>query len=242
MGKIGKTSVLILTLIIIMSCLTLLTVKPANAQSIPKPSITDFTIAYFDKSYDISPTTTIDPYNGQTTTVPGSHVKAAAIEIRIKNEAFTPCTSESGNKVGYYYNIRWKGHFETDWHYAFQANYGSGYFPHSDGVETVFSTDGQYTCGFDIPNAADFGVGDQIDFQVEAMIGYVMDPGPFEAEVFEGQVSGWSGTQTLTIPDTSSSVSPSPTVPELSWLIIVPLLLSVFSVAVIVRYRKTAKT
>jgi hypothetical protein len=35
--------------------------------------------------------------------------------------------------------------------------------------------------------------------------------------------------------------TPTPTVPELSWLVIVPLLLSVFSVAVIFRRRKTAK-
>ena len=40
MGKIGKTFTLLLTLIIVMSCLTLLTVKPANAQSTPIPEIT----------------------------------------------------------------------------------------------------------------------------------------------------------------------------------------------------------
>ena len=36
--------------------------------------------------------------------------------------------------------------------------------------------------------------------------------------------------------------SPSPTVPELSWLPIVPLLLSVFTVAVMVRHQKTSKS
>jgi hypothetical protein len=36
----------------------------------------------------------------------------------------------------------------------------------------------------------------------------------------------------------SSSPSPSPTVPELSWFVIVPLLISMFAVAVIVRHRK----
>jgi hypothetical protein len=35
--------------------------------------------------------------------------------------------------------------------------------------------------------------------------------------------------------------TPTPTVPELSWLVIVPLLLSLFSVALIVRHRKTTK-
>ena len=51
---------------------------------------------------------------------------------------------------------------------------------------------------------------------------------------------------TVSIPtpnqSTSLSPSPSPTVPELSWLVIVPLLLSIFSVAVILRHRKTAST
>jgi hypothetical protein len=40
--------------------------------------------------------------------------------------------------------------------------------------------------------------------------------------------------------ESNSSPSPSPTVPEFSWLAILPLLLSMFAVAVIVRHRKTA--
>jgi hypothetical protein len=40
MGKIGKTLTFFLTLIIAMSCLTLLTIKPVNAQSTPVPEIT----------------------------------------------------------------------------------------------------------------------------------------------------------------------------------------------------------
>jgi hypothetical protein len=46
----------------------------------------------------------------------------------------------------------------------------------------------------------DFSPDDRIDLQVEAMIGYVVDPGPFESEVFVGEVSGWSNTQTVVIP------------------------------------------
>jgi hypothetical protein len=38
-----------------------------------------------------------------------------------------------------------------------------------------------------------------------------------------------------------SNSSPSPTVPELSWFVVVPLLLSVLAFAIIVRHRKTAK-
>jgi hypothetical protein len=40
-------------------------------------------------------------------------------------------------------------------------------------------------------------------------------------------------------PETSISPSTSPTVPELSWLMTLPLLLSLFSVAIVVRHRKS---
>lgn len=43
------------------------------------------------------------------------------------------------------------------------------------------------------------------------------------------------------LPSTISPATPTPSVPELSWLVIVPLLLSLFTVAVIIRHRKTAK-
>jgi hypothetical protein len=41
-------------------------------------------------------------------------------------------------------------------------------------------------------------------------------------------------------PSVSDSPIPSPTVPELSWLVILPLLLSVFFLALALRHRKTA--
>ena len=44
--------------------------------------------------------------------------------------------------------------------------------------------------------------------------------------------------KSITIPAANISPSPTPTIPELSWLVIVLLLLCVFSVAVVVRHRK----
>ena len=64
-------------------------------------------------------------------------------------------------------------------------------------------------------------------------------------------VGNWAIPQTITYtvyfyPDTYSTPSsatptPTPSVPEFPSLVIVPLLLSVFSVALILRYKKTAK-
>ena len=48
MDKIGKTSAIFLALTIAMSCLTLPAVKPAHAQTIPKPPVPEFTAKYVD--------------------------------------------------------------------------------------------------------------------------------------------------------------------------------------------------
>jgi len=62
--------------------------------------------------------------------------------------------------------------------------------------------------------------------------------------IFNGNYSDWNQlTITMDSGDTATanlSPTPSPTVPEMSWLVIVPLLLSIFAVALVVRHRKTA--
>ena len=73
MSKIGKTFALFLTLIIAMSCLTLLTVKPAFAQSIASPSIPQFSVKYSGLFYD-----------------PLSAVDNRTLFFTIRNQPFTP--------------------------------------------------------------------------------------------------------------------------------------------------------
>ena len=77
-----------------------------------------------------------------------------------------------------------------------------------------------------------------IDFRVRAGIGnlFALSMGQV---LFTGNYSDWNKlTIKMAIGETSSNLSPSPTVPELSWLAIVPLLLFLFSIAVISRHRK----
>jgi len=68
---------------------------------------------------------------------------------------------------------------------------------------------------------ANFAFGGQVDFQVQALIGAThrgynanatnqLDMYPF---VFDGETSGWSSVQTLTIPE-SSQETPVPTPPN----------------------------
>jgi hypothetical protein len=94
MGKIGKTLALLLTLTIAMSALTLLTVKPINAQTtpsptpyheLPNPSVPEFTLKYIDNSHAVPPTTitTTDTFTGkqEVVTQEGYYIQNASIQI-----------------------------------------------------------------------------------------------------------------------------------------------------------------
>ncbi|XHH09728.1 MAG: hypothetical protein ACFCUE_03635 [Candidatus Bathyarchaeia archaeon] len=252
MGKIGKISALILSLIVALPCLTLLTVDTANAQTVPKTP--EFTLKLIAHPYDKAPITSIDPYTGKTIVAQeGYHSDNKSIEITIKNQEFIPYKDSNGHGINLMYNIRWKGHFDTtdNWSYfagtATRQEYSSDYFrPSSTQYSTWAATlsldewergSGNYDHKILVP------VESQIDFQVEALIGYssqrtgqAIEVGAWSVYDFTGIDSGWSSTQTLNLAD--GSVSPTPTVPEQSWLVILPLLLSALCVAVAIRYRK----
>ncbi len=116
LSTMNKTLVLIFSFIVL-SSLMMLTVKPADAQTVTTPSVPQFTVKIIDNSHDVPPTQTTDQYTGVTTTQPGYHVDNRTIEVSIKNQPFTPYTNASGNKISLFYWIEFKGHFgdDTDW-------------------------------------------------------------------------------------------------------------------------------
>jgi hypothetical protein len=223
-----NATLLLITVLVLPSSVM---VSSALAQSIPKPSIPEFTVKYLDNSYDVAPTYGVDPYNGENVVIEaGYHVENKSIEVSIKNQPFTNYEDHNGNNIMLYYDVGWKGHFEDYWKSFNSTNYmylvssaslmADGVLVYPDSPFTVFSF------GFTGNNGSDtyrnrleeVSVGDQIDFQVEALIGYytkVYDtpvpgvPGsqnPYHYE-FTGEESGWSSTQTLTI---EASQTPSP--------------------------------
>ena len=277
MGSQGKSFASILILMVALSSLTVLMSKPANAQTIPKPSVPEFTLKYVDKSYNVPPTYGIDPYTGKNVmTQAGYYIKNASVEVIIKNQPFTAYHNENGLLVYLFYVIESKGHFEnwnpffSDASYWMKQNLSENYPPnfisYSDSQYTIvtYGLDGDnatvstYYGGYDY-SLSNVSVGGQIDFRVQAIIGYSTryndtpvpgvpvfdptDPNP-RHYIFTGEISDWSTTQTVTIPESNTSLTltptPSPTVPELSWFIVVPLLLSLFSVAMVVRHRKNS--
>jgi hypothetical protein len=190
MGKPERVSSTVLMLIII-AVASLIAVNPASAQSIPKPSVPEFSVKLVAHPYDVPPktTTTIDQYTGKetTTTQPGYRVENKSIEVMIKNHRFTPYTNANGYELNLYYSVHVKGHFGEDW---------------KDFCPTILAQlSSEYTV---VSGSADYPDGSQLDFQVEAIIGHMYDvlagrPILPLYELWPDATSGWSNTQTLTI-------------------------------------------
>jgi hypothetical protein len=236
MGRIRKSFVVALILVMAISSLGTLMVKPVIAQSttpiqtptsqqvdfpskipipaIPTPSVPEFSLKYSD-TFNIVPSTTTattNPYTGKTTTttIPEQHIENIAINITIKNQPFP--STVSGNITGLYYDIRYKGHFEEKWGSLnqFPINASSGILPVATyGYLPIQSSSENTTLQF---SANSYQSGDKIDFQVEAILGYnyttIVNFSPeigLNESIFAYQVSGWSPTQTITIPNTSTN-------------------------------------
>jgi hypothetical protein len=224
MGSIGKSFTLILILIIAISSLSLIIVKPASAQSIPNPSVPEFSVQYVNHPYDLAPTSTVDPYTGKTiVTSQGGHFDNFSIEVKIKNQAFISSIDSSGNYTSLSYNLRFKGHYEneTKWVYypVIPTDYGSASHPvdpfqtGARGSKYLDASKSDYSV-FTLPKwqVSNVPQGGQIDVQVQTLIGHdnmhdwgMGQFGELITYYFEGEYTEWSSTQTVTIGQTSTS-------------------------------------
>jgi hypothetical protein len=239
-----KCLAVIITTLLALSSLTIVGV--VCAQSVPKPSVPEFTIKYVDNSYKEPDTYTKNGYTGETVTHYGDYVKNETIEITIKNQPFVSTKLADGNYTQLWYGVRTKGHYE-DW----TPNVGQGPTP------TVRASDTTYTVILislqdSTTQAYGIGHGSVVDIQVNAFVGHpVTEYYPFSFDhilvVYEPlEKSEWSAIQTISIPESSASTytpnpasNPSPTVPEFPVTIVIPFLfLIVLATAVPVVLRK----
>jgi hypothetical protein len=186
-----------------------------DVNSVPEPSVPEFTLRYVDYSYDIPPVYGVDQYTGETVLKQhGEHVDKRTIEIKIRNQPFIPYTDEENHTINLYYNVQVKGYFGGVWstlygdnaHYRIQ-DYNSQY--------TIIN----YTYAI---NLRDIPTSGKMDFQVQAAIGYEsasrnpstgwMDPYYWYSIV--GKESDWSNIQTISIPDGAVSQPQSSSSPE----------------------------
>jgi hypothetical protein len=223
MYRLSKCYPLCLVAILAFSVL-LIIAETTGAQTIPKPTVPEFTVQLVDNSYDVPAIQTIDPYTGEKITQPSHHVENKTIELKIANQR---------NDYTIYYSVKMKGHFEENWTSIYST------------WNRMKQSDSQFTIFNFYPSVA--RDGGQIDFQVEAAAGYwtqgdVIVPGAPRGDVFIGEKSGWSSTQTLTIPSASASASPSPTVPEFPYGAVLSLFALVPLIAIVVKKRICLKS
>ena len=219
MGKINK--VFSLLFVVILAASSSIVVESVYAQSIPKPSVPQFSIQVVDRSYDVPATYYTDPYTGKQVTNPGYHVDDIRVEGKIKNQHFTPYTIPSPNStdsyntnrnIDFYYNITYRGHFGGEW----RKLYGSedvDYLKQNYDMEYTNFTANKY-------NAIEFQDGSQVDFQVKAIIGFetwgFVATWPYR--ILNGEDSEWSNTLTVTISkDTTTGYTYATTIDNLPY-------------------------
>jgi hypothetical protein len=216
-------TVILISGLVLVGAVGFVAAQASDFSSIPAPSVPEFTVTIVDSSYNVSTTYSTDPYTGKTTPIEGYHVERRTIEVKIKNQPFSSFWLQESPQaanwtVNFYYNVRYKGHFEDVWHDLYLAS--DGYPLQDSGSDyTVLSYEGGYspTEGISLQTGAistTLPAGGMVDFQVEAMIGYVHRDESISAWapwVLKGQRSGWSETQTITIPGSSSPSSPATT-------------------------------
>lgn len=107
----GKLATLLLIAILTASSITMV-----KAYATSTPSVPEFSLKVVAHPFDVAPTTTIDPYTGESiTTNYGYHDENKSIEVTIKNQPFTSTLDASGNYTSLYYNVRYKGHYTNEW-------------------------------------------------------------------------------------------------------------------------------
>jgi len=179
-------------------------------QTIPTPTVPEFTITLTNHSSDTPTTYSTDPFTGQTITHPGVHYEWQTLDITIKHQPFTPirASTDHGTRVTeLQYNVRYRGHFAQDW-FPFGP---SSYIVQNSTLEyTVvsFVLEGRGIPPSELyPNSVSLRglllpANATVDFQVEALNGYFYKtmPGILGSWIFIGKESDWSEIQTLTIP------------------------------------------
>lgn len=252
--------------IIVLLAVSIIMAKPTFAQTIPTPSVPQFSVQYISYTNYIAPTYTTNPYNGKNeTATSGYQAINETIVFTIKNQPFSSYTGANGNSIGFYYNFRYKGHFASTWTYNpfnpdEQSAYAAGgwiigpfkYFTQSSSNYTTFSFPLNVILNTAPSNYPLLSNGSQLDFAVQAQIGYIapsedVSPSLGSYYNFTGQSSDWSNTQTLTINYNSNSTSNSspnstllstPTVPEFSMLVILPFFITMLFITIFLRHRK----
>ncbi len=160
--------------------LNLIVVNPAFAQSIPKPSVPEFTVKF-----------------AGTFSIPLTGYSLPSANITIKNQPFTPYTDQHVNKINLYYIIQWKENSSNSWQQDELP------LTESNSNYTVLPL-ALIRSGAPPPSGqVDFQVEAVIGY-----ITYIqgsVPQGEYIPPTYTGEFSGWSNTQSIIVINNSNS-------------------------------------
>ena len=205
----AKHAALLLVTMLAMSSLIL--VKTSCAQiGVTNPSIPAFDVTFHTYQHYIPPTYGVDPSTGKAVTIKEGYTEVQKwVRVDIGGQPFIRYNNSDGQLISLHYNVRWKGNHDNAWQYIPQdIHYGDAADPWD--TQAIGCSISIGFKGIESPASGWMKLLDpavtQIDFQVEALIGYYTTD-----NVFIGQSSGWSNTQTLIIPE-GQPPTPTPTI------------------------------
>jgi hypothetical protein len=211
MGSLRKSFAVILILIVAVYSVSLLTAKSACAQStpaptVPTPAVPTFTVKPVGPPTIVNTTYSLDPNTGKIVAQIGYTNEYSAVNITIKNQHVSLF-----NQTYFYYNVQLKLHDSAIWITNIYPLAETDYPLQSNSEYTVLSFTTTYLSQyFEAYYNISLVNGAEIDIQVEALIGKIVTVGGFpQGTEFDGQTSGWSNTQTVTLP-ANVPLSPTP--------------------------------
>ncbi|MGZ4851048.1 MAG: hypothetical protein ACXV2C_06690, partial [Candidatus Bathyarchaeia archaeon] len=154
--------------------------------------------------YDVPDSYIISPTTGKNITIPGVHIDKRAIVITIKNQPFTTYYDANiGGNISLYYNVQAKQHSAENWTVQYANFEDVPVRTDSENTTIVYPLYDENSNSYSIAIEGlvnGFPCDAQVDFQVEAMEGYItrVFVMPFIPYRFFGQTSSWSNTQTIT--------------------------------------------
>ena len=205
MGNINRIFALILIGVIATSCFYLLTVKPAGAQTTPKPSMPQFTLQLTGPQFVQNTTYYLDPSTGQIEPNIGYINNYTYLEITIRNQRFDTAYGSL------YYNIT--------------ANGSPIYTKLDQYPEQTVGFDSTTDIALNLQQNKQWLLGREVTIQVQAMLGTDewgrTQEFASQGFYFYGNItSDWSSPQTVFVPanvpltstpNPSSTSTPTPT-------------------------------
>jgi hypothetical protein len=207
---------------------SMLLIQSSAAQSTIKPDVPEFKIMLVKHNYDSTPVTSTNPFTGETTTQPSVHREWLTVDIVITNQNLPELEQDKDYSFyaynGLMFNVRFKGQYTDSWTNVTALI--EPYLAHTSGYKySIYSLILNNVVDFSSLET-DSGLRPQgliqvplnctVDFQVEALYGksYLVKTVPFGNIVFNGQESGWSSTQSITINEADAVSGPiyNPTV------------------------------